>query len=100
MDAVGRRGLNYRMEGGIKLGLKNRKASTAGTSWFVLHNFWRSIKTMAYFYQEMDCPQEIGSNVSLRSWGSSGEIWEERLYLEAPQYEGEFVLMPPHDFSV
>lgn len=37
--------------------------------------------------------------------GHPGEIWEERLYLEAhpgqaPQYEGEFVLMPPHDFSV
>lgn len=46
-----RRGLNYRMDGGIKLGLKNRKASTAGTLHFVLHNSWRSIKIMVYFDQ-------------------------------------------------
>lgn len=90
--------LNHRKERGIKLGLKNRKASTAGMPCFVLHNSWRSIKIVAYFYQEMDSPRETDSNGSLRSWGQSGEVGEEQLYLEAqpwqvPPYKAKFVLM-------
>lgn len=44
-------GLNYRMEGGIKLGLKNRKAHTAGAFRCVLHNSRRGIKIVVYLYQ-------------------------------------------------
>lgn len=88
--------LNYRMER-IKLGLKNRKAGTAGTSCFVLHNFWRSVEIAAYFCQEMDSPQETGCKDSLRSWGrsrgDSGRAVVARRPPRAPQYRATFVLM-------
>lgn len=90
-----RGGLNYRMERGIKLGLKNRKTVTAGTSCLVLHNFWRSIKIVAYFYQEIDSPRETGCNGSLRSWGwsrgDSGRAVVSRSPPRAPQYKVKFV---------
>lgn len=92
-----RGGLNYRTERRIKLGLKNRKAGTAGTSCFVLHNFWRSVEIAAYFCQEMGSPRETGCNDSLRSWGrsrgDSGRAVVARRPPRAPQYRATCVLM-------
>lgn len=45
-------GQNHRTEREAKLGLKNRKVSTAGTFCYILPNSWRSIKGVVYFDQK------------------------------------------------